>query len=204
MTAPLHAGAAEPGWSAADTTSYGPGYCRYVPGKGMLKVGYDRHQYRWWLQTGPGKAMDGRDGFTDPREAMQDADRLTAMLVPGMFDALTTDELMALYRELVQAYPHAELASVRDDVFGQMEIAALDRRYNGPDPLLFAQAAQLAFSGALAQAMRASMNRGSWLAAPPGQQRGHRTAQPGASPGRRTGATGTGLRDGQARPGRPW
>ena len=140
----LHGGT-EPGWSPASVTPYGPGYCRYVPGQGMLKVGYESRQYRWWLLTGPAKARPGRDGFADPREAMRDADRLTAMLAPGMFEALTIDELRALYRELVQAYPeyhsgttntgrwYEELASVRDDVFGQMEIAALDPAYRaGP------------------------------------------------------------------------
>ena len=156
----LPLGGTEPGWSPADVTPYGPGYCRYVPGKGLLKVGYESRQYRWWLQTGPAKGIPGRAGLAGPREAMRDADRLTGLRAAGMFEKLTVDELRALYRELVQAYPGygPELASVRDDVFGQLEIAALNPAYNGPDPVLFAQAVRLAFTGAVTQALRASPN----------------------------------------------
>jgi len=67
-----------PGWFPARITPYGPGYSRYVPGKGMLQVGYENRQYRWWLPAGP-----GRDGFATGRQAMRDADRLAGMDFPG-------------------------------------------------------------------------------------------------------------------------
>ena len=165
-TPPRWADEALPGWFPARITPYGPGYIRYVTGKGMLQVGYEHRQYRWWLPAGP-----GRDGFATGRQAMRDADRLAEMLPPGMFAALDAGELLALYRELTQAHPRrgtdtsgtgeweAKLASMRTEVPGQLEIAALDAAYTGPGPLRFALAAQMTSAGAVDQAMRASQDR---------------------------------------------
>ena len=165
-TPPRWANEVLPGWFPARITPYGPGYSRYVPGKGILQVGYEHGQYRWWLPAGP-----GRDGFATGRQAMRDADRLAEMLPPGMFAALDAGELMALYRELTQAHPRrgtatsgtgeweAKLTSMRTEVPGQLEIAALDAAYTGPGPLRFALAAQMTSAGAVGQSMRASQDR---------------------------------------------
>ena len=92
-TPPRWADEAAPGWLPARITPYGPGYSRDVPGKGVLQVGYENRQYRWWLQIGPAKAMPGRGGFARGREAMRDADRLAGMPAPGMAAAVTAGEL---------------------------------------------------------------------------------------------------------------
>ena len=73
-TPPSWADEALPGWFPARITPYGPGYSRYVPGKGVLRVGYEHRQYRWWLPAGT-----GRGGFATGRQAMRDADRLAEM-----------------------------------------------------------------------------------------------------------------------------
>ena len=158
-----------PGWFAARITPHGPGYSRYVPGEGMLQVGYENRQYCWWLQTGPDWARPGHGGFATGREAMRSADRHAGMLPPRMFGALNVDELMALYGELTQARPRrgasgtgeweAELAWVRTEVFGQLMIAAADPAYTGPDPWGFAVAAEIASARAVEQTMRASQDR---------------------------------------------
>ena len=74
-TPPGWADEPEPGWSTARITPYGPGYSRYVPGKGTLHVCYEKGQYRWSLQTDAAEATTGQDGFARGREAMQAADR---------------------------------------------------------------------------------------------------------------------------------
>jgi hypothetical protein len=73
-TPPGWADEPEPGWSPTRITPYGPGYSRYVPGKGMLQVRYGNGQYRWSLQTDAAAAMTGQDGFARGREAMRAAD----------------------------------------------------------------------------------------------------------------------------------
>jgi len=176
-------------WFPAEVTPYGPGWRCYAPGKGLINVGYQGGGYRWWLQTGPARGMEGRAGFADPHDAMQDAARVTDRLAPGMFAALTRDELFALYRELAQAYPqhpggsragerwYTELSGVSGEVFRQMEIMALDPQYSGPQPLEFAQATRLAFTGAALQAMATSRNRPSWPTPPTARREPGRAAR---------------------------
>jgi hypothetical protein len=187
-TPPGWADAALPGWFAARITSHGPGYNRYIPGKGMLQVGHENRQYRWWLQTGPDRARPGHGGFAIGRQAMRDADRHADLLPPGTFGALNADELMALYRELTQARPRqgtnetgewaAELASVRTEVFGQLMIAAVDPAYAAPVPWGFAVAAEITSAGAVEQTMTASQDRHRELREVPPTDQAIRAAAP--------------------------
>lgn len=177
MSVPARVTSASSGqmWTSMPAGPHGPGWRCYVRDTGMLLVVRQGNGYRWWLQTGPSKAMPGRGGFADPGDAMDDAARSAGGLAPRMFAGLTRDELLALYRQLARAYPqhrdgsgvgdrwHRELEDVRAEVFRQMEITALDPFYIGPQPAAFAQAARLASFGAVTRAELASPQRPNWL-----------------------------------------
>jgi hypothetical protein len=178
-------------WNSVPESPHGPGWRCYVPGTGMLRVVRQDDGYRWWLQTGPDRALPGRGGFVDPGSAMQDAARVAGGLAPRMFAGLARDELLALYRQLARAYPqhrdgsgagdrwYRELEEARSEVFRQMEITALDPYYIGPQPAAFAEAARLASFGAVSRAEMASPQRPSWLRTRPGR------LTPGQAPRRR-------------------
>ena len=168
----------EPGWSFDRHTPAGPSYCRYVPGKGMLKVvAQDRDRgYAWYLSTSPARSLlrpwesltVPREGFTRPQDAMLDADRQMSQLPPGMFEALTPGAARELFRRLSGAHNwpgdgHLDLNQVRNELSVQIRIHAADPAYRGPDPHKFIQAVSEASYGAAEQAMNASTNRGSRL-----------------------------------------
>lgn len=168
----------EPGWSFDRTTPAGPSYCRYVPGKGMLKVvAQERDRgYAWCLSTSPARSLlrpwesltVPREGFTRPQDAMLDADRRISRQPSGMFESLTPSEARELFRRLAGAHNwpgdgHLDLDKVRNELSVQIRIHAADPTYRGPDPHRFVQAVFEASYGAAEQAMNASTNRSSRL-----------------------------------------
>ncbi len=117
---------------------YGPGYRRHVPGEGILLVGCgSRGSYSWWLQQGGTLIGPCGEGFPDPQEAMQAADRGIALLPPRMFAELTTGEAQELYNRLTEVQPpyvdrggprandwYFELRDLRNEAWRQLEFLA--------------------------------------------------------------------------------
>ncbi len=180
MTTPAGARPAcdlEPGWSRAEANGYGPCYRRHAPGKGVLRVVARGGPigYAWYLGTvTPAEALScAREGFASPRDAMRDADRQVSRMPPRMFELLTPGEAQELCRTLARAHDwgrdHGDqtLGDVRSEVFTQLRIQAADLSYSGPDPFKFIRAVHEASRGAALQAMAASPNRDSWIAARP-------------------------------------
>jgi hypothetical protein len=179
LTAPANSRDLEPGWSFDRDTPAGPSYCRYVPGKGMLKViaqDSDRGEYAWCLSTSPARSLMRpwesltvpREGFIRPQDAMLDADQRISRLSPRMFEPLTPGEARELFRRLTEAHNwpgdgHLDLDKARNELSVQIRIHAADPAYRGPDPHEFIQAVFQASYGASEQAMNVSPNRGSRL-----------------------------------------